>query len=77
MTREEVKSILPDVTDVQPGALMNLHGAGIEKVNAAKAAAEQKLAGVSTELETAKGTIAALEKNKTDAALCRRKLIVT
>ena len=67
MTREEVKSILPDVTDDQLASLMDLHGADIERTKGAAGADAAKLTALQNELDEAKTTIGTLEAAKADA----------
>ena len=67
MTRDDVRKTFPEATDEQVKAIMDLHGADIERTKGAAGADAAKLTALQNELDEAKTTIGTLEAAKADA----------
>lgn len=67
MTRDDVRKTFPEATDEQVKAIMDLHGADIERTKGAVGADAAKLTALQNELNEAKTTIGTLEAAKADA----------
>lgn len=67
MTRDDVKKTFPEATDEQLKALMDIHGADIERTKTAAGADHERLKALEASLAAAKQTISGLEAAKTDA----------
>lgn len=67
MTRDDVRKTFPEATDEQVKAIMDLHGADIERTKGAAGADATKLTALQNELDEAKTTIGTLEAAKADA----------
>ncbi len=67
MTRDDVRKTFPEATDEQVKAIMDLHGADIERTKGAAGADAAKLTALQNELNEAKTTIGTLEAAKADA----------
>ena len=67
MTRDDVRKTFPEATDEQVKAIMDLHGADIERTKGAAGADATKLTYLQNELNEAKTTIGMLEAANADA----------
>ena len=67
MTRDDVRKTFPEATDEQVKAIMDLHGADIERTKGAAGADAARLTALQNELDEAKTTIGTLEAAKADA----------
>lgn len=74
MTRDDVKKTFPEATDEQVKALMDIHGADIERTKAAAGTDAQKLKTLEADLTAAKETIKSLESANGDAAKLKKEL---
>lgn len=74
MTRDEVKSIIKDITDEQLNGLMDLNSRDIGKAKGKSDDQKAELESLRTQLAEKDETIANLEKAKGDAATIQAKL---
>lgn len=75
MTREQVRTIIGEgATDEMISAILNAHSADVGELRNTIAAYERTIAERDAELETARGTIATLETNASDASAISAEL---
>ncbi len=74
MKRDEIKTLIPEITDEQLNEVMRINGEDINKAKGDTKKLEDDLATTKKELETAKGTIKTL--NTGDGSVCWMELYV-
>ena len=64
MKRDEIKTLIPDITDEQLNEVMRINGEDINKAKGDTRKLEEDLKTAQTDLKTAQDTIKTLEENK-------------
>ena len=66
MKRDEIKTLIPEITDEQLNEVMRINGEDINKAKGDTRKLEEDLKTAQTDLKTAQDTIKTLEENKGD-----------